>query len=818
MTTSRAGSASDGDTLDIQHKANKFNQPNNSDINGSDRVFGLDGASDDHGNYPANQTRHPRRGLTSSAYKYRPLSRSRSPSPYRHRPLRSPSPQRGRREADRSPSPYRHNKADRDGNDRSYPKRKASPPRGSRPEKRHLTQRDRYDRGSLHHIHDGRRGPQYASGHNARDQAPVRPFVKAPLSYAEIENTTAVPDFREGRPTNGRPHNSRSDDHQRGRSHHTQAQALVAQSSQHHDVQMKIANDEPDYEPAPVEEKVPTEESREEKRRRWAAKRAEAEKKQNLLQQAVITNASEVTATSAASPARFAESSISPFASPRNGTSGSAPASPDVLILDKPGGASEANSPAADSPSAAEYDPLQDMLDDRDRAAMKNQSSEVSSEAYQETDPKALSTLPGKKVVSVKKQNKELDMFASDDDDDDTEAAEDEDVGARGTVLDEKLLDNWDDPEGYYKLISNELVNNGRYRMVRHLGRGVFANVAQAEDRNADTDDPSRKLVAIKMIRRNELMRKASQKEMEFLRKVNEADPQDKRHIVRLLGSFDHKGHLCIVFEHMSKNLRDLLKEETNGHGLGLAAVRVYAKQMFNGLQHLQNCQVIHLDLKPDNVLVSEDKKTIKLADFGTAVDKRDIIERTEYLVSRFYRAPEIILGMDISYPVDMWAVGCTVYELWTGKILFTGRSNNQMVKAFMDCLGWPSEKLLRKGLANNILDHFEFGSSLKFISREVDKQGRLNIRKLEQQKKINRDMKTRVHDAAKGITSDNPSVTELNDLSDLLSACLHMNVEKRLTPKEALNHKFFASKNLVPKTAVVKPPMIKRGTPGIRR
>jgi serine/threonine-protein kinase PRP4 len=595
----------------------------------------------------------------------------------------------------------------------------------------------------------------------------------------------------------------------------------------------KAVADEPDYEPAPVEEQVPTEESREEKRRRWAAKRAEAEKKQSLLQQAVLTNASEATSPNGASPATFAESSISPYASPRNGDFDSAPASPDVMIIDKQGGASEANSPAADSPSAADYDPLQDMLDDRDRAAKKNQSAEMSAEVYKETDPKALSILPAEKIIPVKKQKKELDMFASDDEDDEVEEAGEEDLGAKGTVLDEKLLDNWDDPEGYYKLISNELVNNGRYRMVRHLGRGVFANVAQAEDRNSESDDASRKLVAIKMIRRNELMRKASQKEMDFLRKVNEADPQDKRHIIRLLGSFDHKGHLCIVFEHMSKNLRDLLKEETNGHGLGLAAVRVYAKQMFNGLQHLQNCQVIHLDLKPDNVLVSEDKKTIKLADFGTAVDRRDIIERTEYLVSRFYRAPEIILGMEISYPVDMWAVGCTVYELWTGKILFTGRSNNQMVKAFMDCLGWPSEKLLRKGLANNILDHFEFGSSMKFISREVDKQGQVstptsfsgptnfvqpNVRKLEQQKKINRDMKTRVHDAAKGITSDNPSVTELNDLSDLLSACLHMNVEKRLTPKEAINHKFFASKNLVPKTAVVKPPMIKRGTTGIRR
>ncbi|KAI8937163.1 hypothetical protein NX059_006375 [Plenodomus lindquistii] len=569
---------------------------------------------------------------------------------------------------------------------------------------------------------------------------------------------------------------------------------------------------------APVEEKVPTQESREEKRRRWAAIRAAAEQqkpKGDLLHQAILTNASEATTPNIASPTPYADSPISPFASPRNGDLNSVPASPDVMMVDKQGGYSGPNSPAADSPSAADYDPVQDMLDDRERAAKKTQNSEVSSDAYHETDPKALSTLPAEKSAPVKKLKKEFDMFASDDEDEEVEVATEVNVPTKGTVLDEKMLDNWDDPEGYYKLISNELVNGGRYRLIKTLGRGVFANVAQAEEVDGDGSEQSPKMVAVKMIRRNELMRKASQKEMDFLRKVNEADPQDKRHIIRLLGSFDHKGHLCIVFEHMSKNLRDLLKEETNGHGLTLPAVRIYAKQMFLGLQHLQNCQVIHLDLKPDNVLVSADKKTIKLADFGTAVDKRDVIERTEYLVSRFYRAPEIILGMDIGYPVDMWAVGCTVYELWTGKILFTGRSNNQMIKAFMDCLGWPSEKLLRKGLANNILDNFELGPPLKFISREVDQYNKLSVRKIEQQKKVNRDMKTRVHDAARNITTGGPTVTELNDLADLLSASLHMNVEKRLSPKEALSHKFFASKTAPPKaasSAVVKPPMIKRG------
>jgi serine/threonine-protein kinase PRP4 len=406
------------------------------------------------------------------------------------------------------------------------------------------------------------------------------------------------------------------------------------------------------------------------------------------------------------------------------------------MLVDKLGGVSESNSPTACGPSAADYDPTKDMLDDRDRAAKKAQQSEMSADTYSETDPKLLSTLPTEKVAPVKKQKKEKDDFDmfdfdedNDNDDDDNNNIMEEEVNdnAKGVVLDEKLLDNWDDAEGYYKIISNELVNDGRYRMIKGLGRGVFANVAQAEDLKVPGEDGTPNLVAIKIIRRNDLMRVASQKEMDFVRKVNDADPQDKRHIVRLFSSFDHKGHLCGVFEHMSKNLRDLLKEDTNGHGISFQAIRVYARQMFDGLLHLQKCQVVHCDLKPDNILVSHDQKTVKLCDFGTAVDKRDVMDRTEYLVSRFYRAPEIILGMEIGYGIDMWAIGCTLYELWTGKILFTGRTNNQMVKAFMDCLGWPSEKLLKKGLLQNVLEHFEAGPPLNFISREIDQHGNVS-------------------------------------------------------------------------------------------
>ena len=84
-------------------------------------------------------------------------------------------------------------------------------------------------------------------------------------------------------------------------------------------------------------------------------------------------------------------------------------------------------------------------------------------------------------------------MFASEDEEDEAEGdiAKVADT-AKGTVLDEKLLDNWDDPEGYYKIINNELVNGGRHRMIKTLGRGVFANVVEAEDLQLRNDLISR--------------------------------------------------------------------------------------------------------------------------------------------------------------------------------------------------------------------------------------------------------------------------------------------------------------------------------------
>lgn len=84
---------------------------------------------------------------------------------------------------------------------------------------------------------------------------------------------------------------------------------------------------------------------------------------------------------------------------------------------------------------------------------------------------------------------------------------------------------------------------DGRYKVMANLGRGVFSSVVKAKDQETDEE------VAIKLIRNNETMYKAGQKELAFLKKLMDADPENKKHIIRLQRHFEHRNHLCLVFE-----------------------------------------------------------------------------------------------------------------------------------------------------------------------------------------------------------------------------------------------------------------------------
>jgi len=275
-------------------------------------------------------------------------------------------------------------------------------------------------------------------------------------------------------------------------------------------------------------------------------------------------------------------------------------------------------------------------------------------------------------------------------------------------------------------------------------------------------------------------------KEIEILQKLNEADPEDKKHMIRLVRHFEHKGHLCMVFENLSINLREVLKKFGRDVGINLKAVRAYAQQMFLGLSLMRKCNILHADLKPDNILVNETRNMLKICDLGSASDASDN-EITPYLVSRFYRAPEIILGMPYDFAIDIWSVGCTLYELYTGKILFTGRTNNQMLRSIMDCRGKITTKMLKRAQ----FAHIHFDENANFRSIEQDKLTGKDTIKTLAFSKPSRDLRTRLMSASKGLTDI--ETKELNLFVDLLDQCLALNPGKRMTPQEALKHPFIS-------------------------
>mmetsp|Transcript_3864 Transcript_3864/g.11537 ORF Transcript_3864/g.11537 Transcript_3864/m.11537 type:complete len:760 (+) Transcript_3864:83-2362(+) len=344
------------------------------------------------------------------------------------------------------------------------------------------------------------------------------------------------------------------------------------------------------------------------------------------------------------------------------------------------------------------------------------------------------------------------------------------------------ISDNVDatDVEGYYIFRPGELLDDGRYLVMSTAGKGVFSTVIRAKIVESQQD------IAIKAIRNNEVMHRAGQKEVNFLQKLKDADPNGKRHCVQFMTSFQHKGHLCIVFESLHINLRELLRRYGSGRGISMQGVRIYARQILSALHLLQKCKIVHADIKPDNIMVNEAKTAVKLCDFGSASSTEEGGDITPYLVSRFYRAPEIVLGLPFGTPIDMWSVGCCLYELYTGKIAFPGRDNNEMLKLFQDVRGAVPSRLVRRAQFRS--EYYD--EQGRFMQKDIDpvtKAEVLHVVTVPQKPK--RDLRELILAAAE---STERKLAVL--LADLLDKMFMIDPTKRITVANALKHDFFSA------------------------
>ena len=123
--------------------------------------------------------------------------------------------------------------------------------------------------------------------------------------------------------------------------------------------------------------------------------------------------------------------------------------------------------------------------------------------------------------------------------------------------------------------------------------------------------------------------------------------------------------------------------------------IRTIAKQMCQGLKFMKRKGVIHCDLKPENILWTDSKcRSIALIDFGAGCESYE--NGFTYVQSRYYRAPETILGIPYDHQIDMWSAGCVLYELASGRVLFPGHDENEMLEYFHITIGQMPDDMIQ--------------------------------------------------------------------------------------------------------------------------
>ncbi|CCE61530.1 hypothetical protein TPHA_0A04570 [Tetrapisispora phaffii CBS 4417] len=242
---------------------------------------------------------------------------------------------------------------------------------------------------------------------------------------------------------------------------------------------------------------------------------------------------------------------------------------------------------------------------------------------------------------------------------------------------------------------NNNEINNTKYLVLDVLGQGTFGQVVKCQ--NITT----KALVAIKVIKSKSEYVNQSISEVRYLELINKKiDPENKHHFLRLFDTFIHKNHLCLVFELLSNNLYELLKQN-QFHGLNIRLIKILTKQLLDSLTILKMNKLVHCDLKPENIsLISPDKPDIKIIDFGSSCEETRTLYT--YIQSRFYRAPEIMLGLPYSSSIDMWSLGCIVAELFLGIPIFPGASEFNQLTRIVNTLGYPPTWMLLKGKNTN--------------------------------------------------------------------------------------------------------------------
>ncbi|XP_075976532.1 minibrain isoform X4 [Anticarsia gemmatalis] len=364
-------------------------------------------------------------------------------------------------------------------------------------------------------------------------------------------------------------------------------------------------------------------------------------------------------------------------------------------------------------------------------------------------------------------------------------------LGEDGSHKKERKLynDGYDDDNHDYIIKQGEKFLD-RYEISSPIGKGSFGQVVKAYDHEEQCQ------VAIKIIKNKKPFLNQAQIEVKLLKMMNRADPENKYYIVKLKCHFMWRNHLCLVFELLSYNLYDLLRN-TNFRGVSLNLTRKFAQQLCTALLFLSQPElnIIHCDLKPENILLCNPKRSaIKIVDFGSSCQLGQRIY--QYIQSRFYRSPEVLLGVPYDLAIDMWSLGCILVEMHTGEPLFSGANEVDQMNKIVEVLGMPPVHLLDTAhKTRKFFDKLPASEGGGYVLKKVNGKDGSGYRK------YRAPGTRRLHDIL-GVEGGGPaarrrgepghSVSDYLKFKDLILRMLEYDPKQRVTPYYALQHNFF--------------------------
>uniref|UniRef100_A0AAV2IZV4 mitogen-activated protein kinase n=1 Tax=Knipowitschia caucasica TaxID=637954 RepID=A0AAV2IZV4_KNICA len=227
-----------------------------------------------------------------------------------------------------------------------------------------------------------------------------------------------------------------------------------------------------------------------------------------------------------------------------------------------------------------------------------------------------------------------------------------------------------------------------RYRDLKQIGTGAYGTVCSAWDRRTGAQ------VAIKKLHRpfqSKLFAKRAYRELRLLKHMKHENVIGLLDVFTAEIALDRFKDFYLVMPYMGTDLGKLMKLER----LTEDRVQFLVYQMLRGLKYIHSAGIIHRDLKPGNLAINPDCE-LKILDFGLA--RQADAEMTGYVVTRWYRAPEVILNwMHYSQTVDIWSAGCIMAEMLLGKPLFKGNDHLDQLREIMKITGTPIPEFVMK-------------------------------------------------------------------------------------------------------------------------